>query len=256
MELKPRADAIDKYRWECSDSKCKKSSSIRTNTWFAKSKLSIRQILITIFSWYIKLPQNLAANEAYASERTMFDWDSFCRCVCVDFIVLNSENIGGIGKVVEINESAFGKRKYNRGEIRKTFGGIERDSKPVKIYVLDHNIKKNEDKSLVVYNIKCKNCEANYIGKCKRILSYRISEHKKSSESSCCQHESNTRHTMDYDNIEIIDKADTDMKLRIKELLHILKRKPSLNKQLNSQSYYEIKTVIIQAYPQHRKTRV
>ncbi|CAF1149072.1 unnamed protein product [Brachionus calyciflorus] len=57
------------------------------------------------------------------------------------------------------------------------------------------NIKKNQDKSLVVYNIKCKNCEAYYIGKCKRILSYRISEHKKSSESSCCQHESNTGHT-------------------------------------------------------------
>ncbi|CAF0999626.1 unnamed protein product [Brachionus calyciflorus] len=118
------------------------------------------------------------------------------------------------------------------------------------------NIKKNEDKSLVVYNIKCKNCEANYIGKCKRILSYRISEHKKSSESSCCQHESSTGHTMDYDNIEIIDKAGTDMKLRIKELLHILKRKPSLNKQLNSQSNYEIKTLIIQAYRQHRKSSV
>ena len=96
-------------------------------------------------------------------------------------------------------------------------------------------------------------CEANYIGKCKRILSYRIYEHKKNKESSCNQHSCNTGHEIDYDNIEIIDKADTDMKLRIKELLHILKRKPSLNKQLNSQSSYEIKTLIIQAYPQFRQ---
>ena len=96
-------------------------------------------------------------------------------------------------------------------------------------------------------------CEANYIGKCKRILSYRIYEHKKNKESSCHQHSCNTGHEIDYDNIEIIDKADTDMKLRIKELLHILKRKPSLNKQLNSQSSYEIKTLIIQAYPQLRQ---
>ncbi|CAF1104733.1 unnamed protein product, partial [Brachionus calyciflorus] len=63
-----------------------------------------------------------------------------------------------------------------------------------------------------------------------------------------------TGHTMNYDNIEIIYKADTDMKLRFKELLHILKCKSSLNKQLNSQSNYEIKTLIIQAYPQNRKS--
>ena len=54
---------------------------------------------------------------------------------------------------------------------------------------------------------------------------------------------------MDYENIEVIDKVSTDFKLRMKELLHILKRKPELNKQLNSQS----KTLIIAAYPQFRK---
>jgi hypothetical protein len=36
----------------------------------------------------------------------------------------------------------------------------------------------------------------------------------------------------------------------MKELLHILKEQRELNKQLNSQSEYEIKTLIIQAYPQ------
>jgi hypothetical protein len=51
----------------------------------------------------------------------------------------------------------------------------------------------------------------------------------------------------------IIDKTSTVFKLRMKELLHILKRKPELNKQLNSQSNYDIKTLIIAAYPQFRK---
>jgi hypothetical protein len=39
----------------------------------------------------------------------------------------------------------------------------------------------------------------------------------------------------------------------MKELLNILKERPELNKQFNSQSDYEINTLIIQAYPQHRK---
>ena len=56
------------------------------------------------------------------------------------------------------------------------------------------------------------------------------------------------------DNIQVIDRASSNFKLRMKELLHILKEQPELNKQLNSQSDYEIKTlIIIQAYPQHRK---
>jgi hypothetical protein len=57
---------------------------------------------------------------------------------------------------------------------------------------------------------------------------------------------------MDYENIKVIDRASNDFKLRMKELLHILKTKPELNKQLNSQSPYEIKTLIITAYEQHR----
>ena len=58
---------------------------------------------------------------------------------------------------------------------------------------------------------------------------------------------------MDYENIQVIDRASSNFKLRMKELLHILKEQPELNKQLNSQSDYEIKTLIIQAYQQHRK---
>ena len=59
---------------------------------------------------------------------------------------------------------------------------------------------------------------------------------------------------MDYEKIQVIDRASSNFKLKMKELLlHILKEQPKLNKQLNSESDYEIKTLIIQAYPQHRK---
>jgi len=48
---------------------------------------------------------------------------------------------------------------------------------------------------------------------------------------------------MDFSKVEIID-----MKLSIKELLHIIQMKPTFNKQLNSNSL--IKTLLLQAYPQ------
>ncbi len=38
-----------------------------------------------------------------------------------------------------------------------------------------------------------------------------------------------------------------DFKLRMEEMLHILKSKSTLNKQMNAQPKYEIKALIIQA---------
>ena len=97
---------------------------------------------------------------------------------------------------------------------------------------------------MVVYHIKCKNCKNDYIGKTDRILLIRIYEHEHSGiKSACYQHAKKNGHEMDYENVEVIDTASTDTKLRVKELLHILKKEPTLNKQLNSQSNHEIKTV-------------
>ena len=123
-----------------------------------------------------------------------------------------------------------------------------------KMFPFKDNIKNVEDRSMVVYNIKCVACNAQYIGKTKRILKLRLDEHKTKPESACTSHEnSNPGHHMNYDDVEILDSADSDRKLRIKELLHILKRKPELNRQLNSQSQFDIKTIIIAAYPQFRQ---
>jgi hypothetical protein len=123
-----------------------------------------------------------------------------------------------------------------------------------KLFPFKDNIKLTEEKSLVVYCLKCIQCGVEYIGKTERILCHRINEHKKDKESACRQHmDENPSHQIDFDNPEIIDTADNDKKLCVKELLHIISRKPELNKQLGKQSKHEIKTLLIRAYPQFRK---
>ena len=95
-------------------------------------------------------------------------------------------------------------------------------------------------------------CEASYIGKTERILQRRINEHMSDQNSACYKHQKdNPGHLMRFDKVEILDSADSNFKLECKELLHIIQHKPSLNKQLNAQSKFNIKTLIIAAYKHH-----
>ena len=93
--------------------------------------------------------------------------------------------------------------------------------------------------SLVVYKIGCKNCSDFYIGKTARCLVRRIEEHKKGLgtddyKSALYKHSIDHGHSIDYDNVEILDKASNDKKLLLKEMLYINKLNPTLNKQKNS----------------------
>ena len=94
--------------------------------------------------------------------------------------------------------------------------------------------------------MKYKTCEAEYIGETTRILRVRIDVHrssKKDNTSACKQHVvDNPGHNWDYDGVTVLDRVDTEKRLDIKQLLHILQRQPVVNKQHGLQSKYEVKT--------------
>ena len=102
--------------------------------------------------------------------------------------------------------------------------------------------------------IKCSECHADYIGKTERILSYRIKEHQSSKKdkkgnyaSALYEHHKLTNHKIDFDGIKILDRADSDPKLKIKEILHIDKKKPNFNTQINSQTVFRYNVNIEQS---------
>ena len=61
--------------------------------------------------------------------QTVVDWYNIIRDICAQYFIDHPAIIGGPGVEVEIDESKFGKRKYNRGrqvEGHWVFGGTER----------------------------------------------------------------------------------------------------------------------------------
>jgi hypothetical protein len=56
-------------------------------------------------------------------------------------------------------------------------------------------------------------------------------------ESTVFKHLNETKHQMDWENMEILDSARDDYRLRLKEMLYINKLKPELNVQKSSQMF-------------------
>ncbi|XP_050066193.1 uncharacterized protein LOC126555295 [Aphis gossypii] len=137
-KLCPHGDYADGFVWRCRQwsttnnrkkIRCDFKQSIRKDTFFNKSHLSIYQIVMFSYLWTENVSLSFIRKQIEIAQQSAVDWASFHREVVFDGMILRHEKIGGVGKVVEIDESKFGRRKYYRGHRVEgvwVFGGVER----------------------------------------------------------------------------------------------------------------------------------
>ena len=79
------------------------------------------------------------------------------------------------------------------------------------------------DETGVVYKITCNDCKSIYIGQTKRCLLDRISEHKKTNneDSVLSQHQKYYNHTINWENVSILDREKNYKKRLFSEMLFI-----------------------------------
>ena len=97
--------------------------------------------------------------------------------------------------------------------------------------------------SKVVYKASCWDCQDFYIGKTKRRLHDRKTEHFKGITSAChtsaiADHVTSTGHNLKWDHFEILAKGRSDIHCKIKETLLIQELKPTLNDNVSSEKLY------------------
>ena len=129
MKICKRSAAIDGYYFVCL---CGKTKNIRKGSWLEKSHLSLSQVFIVINLWSKNCELQTVEKLASISSKTASKLNKFLYEVVLSMAEANSEPIGGKGKIVEIDESKFGRRKYNKGHKVDgvwVFGGVERDSR-------------------------------------------------------------------------------------------------------------------------------
>ena len=81
---------------------------------FGVKPLFLCQIITIIYSWSRGCKQEKTMVDSSTNKNTMVGWYNFCRDICVKALESHDiPKIGGVNKIVEIDESKFGKRKYH-----------------------------------------------------------------------------------------------------------------------------------------------
>ena len=155
MKLITSSRASDLKIWSCKltvkgEQRHYREKSLRFGTIFSKMQLKLPQWIILAYCWANHYSNQQTAHEASVSEQAVVDWFRVFTEIVTESIYFNMEKIGGSGKVVEVDESKCGKRKYNRGRVVDgswVFGGCERGDKKIFMFTVEY---RNEETLLPI----------------------------------------------------------------------------------------------------------
>lgn len=107
-----RRAPLNRY-WKCSI--CKKKISVLSESFFSKSKIEIKKLILLLYLWACNVSVTKVSKILDISDNSAICWFQYIRDVCSAILLATNIKLGGVGKIVQIDESAFIRAKYNRG---------------------------------------------------------------------------------------------------------------------------------------------
>ena len=93
------------------------------------------------------------------------------------------------------------------------------------------------NKSNVIYQINCLECQEFYVGLTTRRLCKRLCEHKNRNYSAIYKHSSYADHKINYDNPKVLASDNIKIRLQVKETLLIKELAASKSLNVNTDSF-------------------
>ena len=109
MKLSPRPDIEDKFGWRCS--KCTKRISLRVDTFFSRFKLNFLVMMRILLHWAIQSRQSDSAFLSDCNRSSVVSFQQHLRTATAKAADQTNTVLGGVGSIVEIDESLYIKRR-------------------------------------------------------------------------------------------------------------------------------------------------
>jgi transposase-like protein len=106
-----------KYRWRCS--KCRKSTVNRIGSIFTHSRIPYPTVMMIILCFWIGIRITPCSFLTGGERHLVSKWYRNSRQAMATEEYFRETLLGGPGRVVEVDEAVFRKRKYNRGRRKK-----------------------------------------------------------------------------------------------------------------------------------------
>jgi transposase-like protein len=105
----------NKRIFQCTKYTCKKSFSIYRGTFFSGNHIKPHQVMHLAYLWLTNCSTETMMQHTGHNSTTVTSYKKYFRQIVTEALESDDLIIGGEGIVVQIDESKFGKRKYNRG---------------------------------------------------------------------------------------------------------------------------------------------
>jgi len=133
----------DEFAFQCHF--CNKRVSIRVGSMLFNSKHSLYEILGILCGFVSDISVQDLSNKLFISKVSVGKWYKIFRSCITNYLNHNFVQLGGPNKIIEIDESVIGRRKYNAGRMLSQqwlFGCIERYTSKIFIKCVDSRTKR------------------------------------------------------------------------------------------------------------------
>jgi hypothetical protein len=101
--------------WKCTTKNCRRQASFLTTSFFGQSRLPVNEVMELGYYWLAQCSRESLLRITGHSPNTVSDYMAHYRQLVGESLDTDDTVVGGPGISVYVDESKFGRRKYNRG---------------------------------------------------------------------------------------------------------------------------------------------